>query len=82
MTTAQEQDVGSPISNAAYNVIAALQAKLEGMEAYRKYQQSGNADLWQRLTELDVEAVSVLSQELERLVQQGELRLRRPGQTG
>jgi len=59
-----------------------LQAKLEGMEAYRKYQQSGNADLWQRLTELDVEAVSVLSQELERLVQQGELRLRRPGQTG
>lgn len=77
----QTQGVGSPISNDAYNVITALQAKLEGMEAYRKYQQNGNDQIWQQLTDLDTKAVGMLTQELERLVQQGKLRLGTPGQT-
>jgi selenocysteine lyase/cysteine desulfurase len=78
----QGQGVGSPIGNDAYNVITALQAKLEGMEAYRKYQQNGTQQLWQQLTDLDTQAVQLLTQELERLVQQGRLRPGTPGQTG
>lgn len=79
----QSQGVGSPISSEAYNVLTALQAKLEGMEAYRKYQQSGgNTPLWQQLNDLDERAVQLLSQELERLVQEGQLRLQAPGAGG
>ncbi len=40
-TGRQTQGVGSPISNEAYNVLTALQSKLEGLEAYRKYAASG-----------------------------------------
>jgi len=76
----QTQGVGSPIGNEAYNVISALQAKLEGLEAYRKYQQSGG-QIWPRLTELDTQAVQLLSQELEQLVQQGKLRPAEPTRT-
>src|SRR3712207_1654001 len=45
---AAQQGIGSPISNEAYNVLSALHAKLEGQEAYRKYQQSGGGQLWQQ----------------------------------
>jgi hypothetical protein len=75
------QGVGSPISNDAYNVIAALHAKLEGLEAYRKYQQSDNSQIWQMLTQQDTQSVQYLVQELERLVQSGRLRIGQPGQT-
>jgi hypothetical protein len=76
------QGIGSPISNEAYNVIAALQAKLEGLEAYRKYAQSdSNQQLWQQLTQLDTQAVNMLVQQLEQLAQSGQLRPRQPGQT-
>jgi hypothetical protein len=82
-TGATSQGVGSPISNEAYNVIAALQAKLEGLEAYRKYAQSDqNQQLWQQLTQLDTQAVQLLTQQLEQLAQGGQLRVRQPGQTG
>ena len=81
-TSSTTQGIGSPISNEAYNVISALQAKLEGLEAYRKYAQSdGNAQLWQQLTQLDTQAVNTLVQQLETLAQQGQLRPRQPGQT-
>ena len=75
------QGVGSPISNEAYNVITALQSKLEGLEAYRKYSQSGSTQLWQQLTQIDTQAVQLLTQELERLAQSGGLRTRQPGNT-
>ena len=75
------QGVGSPISNEAYNVITALQSKLEGLEAYRKYQQTSGGQFWQQLTQLDMQAVQVLTEELERLAQSGGLRVRQPGQT-
>ena len=75
------QTIGSPISNEAYNVISALQAKLEGLEAYRKYAQSGgDQQLWQQLTQLDTQAVQLLTQQLEQLAQGGQLRMRQPGQ--
>ena len=80
-TGGQSGGVGSPISNEAYNVITALHAKLEGLEAYRKYQQSGGR-LWQQLSDMDNQAVQILTEELERLVREGQLRLRTPGQAG
>ena len=76
------QAIGSPISNPAYNVISALQAKLEGLEAYRKYAQSdGNQQLWQQLTQLDTQAVQLLTSQLEQMAQNGQLRMNAPGQT-
>ncbi len=82
MSPAQNQGIGSPISNEAYNILTVLQAKLEGLEAYRKYAQSGgNPQLWQYLNQADTQAVQYLTQELERLVQAGQFRMRQPGQT-
>lgn len=75
----QAMGVGSPIANEAYNVIAALHAKLEGLEAYRKYAKDGPAQLWQKLTQAEVQGVSLLIDELERLVKDGRLRMREPG---
>lgn len=72
------QNVGSPISNEAYNVITALQAKLEGLEAYRKYQKDGTGQIWQELAQADQQCVMRLVDELEQLVKGGKLR----GQTG
>jgi hypothetical protein len=81
MTSSQGgQGIGSPISNEMYNVIAAFHAKLEGLEAYRKYSQSGSSPLWQQLSELDNRAVQLLTEELERLVGEGRLAPGQPGQ--
>ena len=79
----QNTGIGSPISNEAYNVLTVLQSKLEGLEAYRKYAQSGsNTQLWQQLAQADGQAVEGLVQELERMVREGQFRMRQPGQTG
>jgi len=82
MNQNQQQGIGSPISNAAYNVLSALHSKLEGLEAYRKYSQDGDQQLWQQLSQQDNQAVQQLVQELEQLVQQGRLRPGTPGQAG
>lgn len=73
--------VGSIISNEAYNVLSALEAKLEGLEAMRKYSKDGNEQFWQQVSQADQQAVEVLVDELERLVRGGEFRSRKPGQT-
>jgi hypothetical protein len=66
--------IGSPISNDAYNIIAALHAKLEGLEAYRKFSRDGDTGVWQKLTEQDRRSVEILCDELERLVKDGKFR--------
>jgi hypothetical protein len=71
--------VGSPITNEAYNVLTALQAKLEGLEAYRKFSKDGSSELWQRLTQTELQTVSSLVDELERLFQEGKFRMHEPG---
>jgi hypothetical protein len=71
--------VGSPISNEAYNVIAALASKLEGLEAYRKYAKDGEGRVWKDLTQIEIEGVQKLCDELERIVKDGKLRMREPG---
>lgn len=78
----QGQGVGSPISNEAYNVLSALHTKLEGLEAYRKYQQDGSQQIWQQLSQQDNQAVETLIGELERMVQSGTFRMKQPGNAG
>ena len=78
----QSQGVGSPISNEAYNVLSALHSKLEGLEAYRKYQQDGGTQIWQQLSQQDNQPVQMLVQELERMVQEGRFRMSTPRQAG
>jgi len=73
------EKVGSPISNEAYNIISALSAKLEGLEAYRKYAQDADAKLWQELTEVECKAVERLVSRLEEIVKDGKFRMQEPG---
>ena len=80
--TQQGQGVGSPISNEAYNVLTALHSKLEGLEAYRKFSQDANQQLWQQLSGQDNQAVETLVGELERLVRDGKFRMGQPGRAG
>lgn len=75
----QTGNVGSPISNEAYNVIHALASKLEGLEAYRKYAKDGSGHIWQQLTQIEVQGVEKLVTELEQLVKNGKLRMHTPG---
>ncbi len=82
MPRGNEQGVGSPISNEAYNVLSALHSKLEGLEAYRKYSNDGDQQIWQQLSQQDTRAVETLVSELERLVRDGRFRLGQPGQAG
>jgi hypothetical protein len=65
--------MGSPISHDAYNVISALHAKHEGLEAYRKYSWDGDQRIWKELTERDDETVRLLCAELEKLAREGRL---------
>jgi hypothetical protein len=75
----QTGNVGSPISNEAYNVISALASKLEGLEAYRKYAKDGSGQIWQQLTQIEVQGVEKLCDELEQIVKDGKLRMKTPG---
>jgi hypothetical protein len=70
----QSTTVASPISNEAYNVITALQSKLEGLEAYRKYSKDQGGELWNKLAQFELQAVDQLCAELERMVKDGKLR--------
>ena len=67
-------NIGSPISNEAYDVLAALHAKLEGLEAYRKFAKDGNQQIWKQLCDQDVQSVALLLDQLETLVKDGKLR--------
>jgi hypothetical protein len=67
------EGVGSPISHEAYNVISALHAKYEGLEAYRKYGWDGDQRIWKELSDRDDEAVRLLCDELEKLAREGRL---------
>jgi len=68
-------DLGSPISNDAYNVIAALHEKLQGLEAYRKFAKDGDQHIWQQLSQVEHQSVGLLCDELERLVKDGKFRM-------
>ena len=64
-------------SLARYGLVADL-----NVEAYREFAQSdSNQQLWQKLTELDNQAVAMLAQQVESMAQSGKLRPGQPGQT-
>jgi hypothetical protein len=69
-----EGGVGSPVTNDAYNVIACLHEKLQGLEAMRKFSKDADEHVWKKIGQLDLQAVDVLLGELERLVKDGKLR--------
>lgn len=67
-------EVGSPVSNDAYNVIAALHEKLQGLEAERKFALDGDTQVWKKVSDLDRQAVDCLIDQLEKMVRDGKLR--------
>jgi hypothetical protein len=64
------------VDNEVYNLIATIATKLQGLAAYRKYEQDGQANdpLWRELRGQDEEAVRRLMGQLERFAQEGRLR--------
>lgn len=70
----QRGEIGSPISNEAYDIINALAHKLEGLEAFRKYSHNTHEEVWKQLSDLDQQAVDVLCDQLEQICRDGRLR--------
>jgi hypothetical protein len=66
------------VDNEVYNLITTISSKLEGIAAYKKYEQDGQANdpIWRELRQQDEEAVRRLMQQLEQFAQQGKLRAR------
>jgi hypothetical protein len=66
------------VDNEVYNLIATLHSKLEGLVAYGKYEQDGQANdpIWRELRAQDEQAVRQLMEQLERFGQEGKLRAR------
>jgi len=66
------------VDNEVYNLITTISSKLEGIAAYQKYEQDGQASdpIWRELRQQDEEAVRRLMQQLEQFAQQGRLRAR------
>lgn len=66
------------VDNEVYNLITTISSKLEGIAAYQKYEQDGQANdpIWRELRQHDEEAVRRLMQQLEQFAQQGRLRAR------
>ena len=66
------------VDNEVYNLIATLHSKLEGLVAYGKYEQDGQANdpIWREFRAQDEQAVRRLMEQLERFGQEGKLRAR------
>ncbi len=64
------------VDNEVYNLITTISSKLEGIAAYQKYEQDGQANdsIWQELRQQDEQAVRRLMQQLDQFAQQGRLR--------
>jgi hypothetical protein len=57
-----------PVDNNTYNVITALAKNLEACEVYGKYGKDGNPQLWEQLYQKAREQVSLLQQELTKIM--------------
>ena len=64
------------VDNEVYNLITTISSKLEGIAAYQKYKQDGQANdpIWRELRQQDEQAVRRLMQQLDQFAQQGKLR--------
>jgi hypothetical protein len=67
------------VDNEVYNLITTISSKLEGIAAYKKYEQDGQANdpIWRELRQQDEQAVRRLMQQLEQFAQQGKLQARK-----
>ena len=66
------------VDNEIYDLIKATATKLEGLAAYNKYEQNGqaNAEVWRELRRQGEQAVRRLLQQLEQFARDGRLRAR------
>ena len=66
------------VDNEVYNLLKTTATKLEGLAAYDKYQQDGQANdpIWQELRQQDEQAARRLLQQLDQFAQQGKLKAR------
>ena len=66
------------VDNEVYNLITTISSKLEGIAAYKKYEQDGQANdpIGRELRQQDEQAVRRLMQQLEQFAQQGKLQAR------
>ena len=64
------------VDNEVYNLLTTLTTKLQGLAAYDKYQQDGQANdpIWQELRQQDEQAARRLLAQLDQFAQQGKLR--------
>ncbi len=74
----QEHVEETIVDNEVYDVIKAAATKLEGLAAYNKYDQNGQANrqIWQQLRQQDEQSVRQLLQQLERFAREGRLKAR------
>lgn len=71
----QNQREQTIMDNEVYDVIRAVATKLEGLAAYNKYEQDGQAQLWQQMRQQDEQAVRQLMQQLDGYAQKGKLKV-------
>jgi hypothetical protein len=66
------------VDNEVFDLIKATATKLEGLAAYNKYEQNGqaNAEVWRALRQQDEQAVRRLLQQLEQFAREGKLKAR------
>ncbi len=68
--------IRSPVSNEGLNVISALHAKLESLEACRKRAREGAEHFWHGMADNELNGIDVLLDQLEMMVAEGRLRSR------
>lgn len=76
MSATREQKLEQTIvDNEVYDLLKATSSKLEGLAAYNKYDQDGqaNRDVWRKLRQRDEEAVRELLEQLTELAKDGKL---------
>ena len=57
------------MDNNSYNIIMALASNLEALEAYHKYSQDGNQQLWQQVIQHQQQVIQLLMQQLPQVAQ-------------
>lgn len=60
------------VDNNTYNILQAFVSTLEALEAYQKYSQDGNQQLWQQVTQHTEQVARILQQHLPQAMQQAQ----------
>jgi uncharacterized protein YukE len=57
------------VDNNTYNILQAYVSTLEALEAYQKYSQDGNQQLWQQVSQHTEQVARLLQQQLPQVMQ-------------